>query len=520
MYNRPGLAAIAYRIGNYATFRQSLLARLSDRRWPILQQLRTRDSDDFTIALLDAWALAGDVLTFYQERIANESYLRTAAQRLSIVELARLIGYQLAPGLAASAHLAFTMEEAPGVLQQPATPLQLPIGTRVQSTPGPGQQPQTFETVEAIEARVEWNALLPQLTETQTLAWDIKELWLAGANLTLAVGDVLMIIADADGEKQASVRRVTQVSPDASANRTGVTLATISTTPQAVTALTTGVFAMRANAAPFGYNAPLKADYDTPANGGEAKFKGTFSEWSLDDAESVTQLTLSARNDKILADSWAVVEQFVFDSVRGATRRWIFSRVDRVTHLAVARYGLAGSATRLGFANEAWIKLGNSLTLLREMTVSAQSEELAVAALPVTYPLYGSTLALNSRVEGLVPGRPIAISGKRQRLRITHPPVTFARTATIGRDPRLLSGSPAIADRPDLLPKLILDEGGSVSLNPGDILALAAPPMKLVGAFAERAHAAGVRRRAWCQLTWQIAAPGHRSRWQNRPRRY
>ena len=59
-----------------------------------------RDDDDFSIALLDAWATVADVLTFYQERIANEAYLRTATERLSVLELARLIGYQLRPGVA------------------------------------------------------------------------------------------------------------------------------------------------------------------------------------------------------------------------------------------------------------------------------------------------------------------------------------------------------------------------------------------------------------------------------------
>ena len=38
-------------------------------------------SHDFSIALLDAWAAVADVLTFYQERLANESYLRTKAAR-------------------------------------------------------------------------------------------------------------------------------------------------------------------------------------------------------------------------------------------------------------------------------------------------------------------------------------------------------------------------------------------------------------------------------------------------------
>ena len=45
-----------------------------------------------------------DVLTFYQERIANEGYLRTATERRSMLELARAIGYELSPGVAASTY--------------------------------------------------------------------------------------------------------------------------------------------------------------------------------------------------------------------------------------------------------------------------------------------------------------------------------------------------------------------------------------------------------------------------------
>ena len=54
------------------------------------------------------------MLTFYQERIANEGYLRTAAERRSVLELARAIGYELNPGVAAGTFLAFSVETAPG----------------------------------------------------------------------------------------------------------------------------------------------------------------------------------------------------------------------------------------------------------------------------------------------------------------------------------------------------------------------------------------------------------------------
>ena len=83
--NRPGLSAIAYRAGTQAQFKASMIARLSESGLAELRKLKTRDNDDFTIALLDAWAVVCDVLTFYQERIANESYLLTATERASII---------------------------------------------------------------------------------------------------------------------------------------------------------------------------------------------------------------------------------------------------------------------------------------------------------------------------------------------------------------------------------------------------------------------------------------------------
>ena len=85
--NRPGLAEVRYRSGVHGDFLASMLARLSSDGQPALAGLRTRDGDDLTIALLDAWAVACDVLTFYTERLANESYLRTATERTSLQEL-------------------------------------------------------------------------------------------------------------------------------------------------------------------------------------------------------------------------------------------------------------------------------------------------------------------------------------------------------------------------------------------------------------------------------------------------
>ena len=96
--NPPGLPAVAARAGTYGSFLASMLAGLSDTDRPALAGFTSRAPDDVTISLLDAFACVADVLTFYQERIAQENYLRTATEQRSVLELARLIGYELAPG--------------------------------------------------------------------------------------------------------------------------------------------------------------------------------------------------------------------------------------------------------------------------------------------------------------------------------------------------------------------------------------------------------------------------------------
>ncbi len=132
--NRPGLSELKYRVGTHGSFLESMKARLSSSHYPALRGLTTRDQSDAAIALLDAWATVAHVLTFYQERIANEGYLRTATERRSILELARLIGYRLRPGVAANAYLAFTIDDSFSV--------EIPSSTRAQSLPGPGEVPQ------------------------------------------------------------------------------------------------------------------------------------------------------------------------------------------------------------------------------------------------------------------------------------------------------------------------------------------------------------------------------------------
>ena len=189
--NRAGLSAIGYRVGTQPLFKDSMQARLGT-----LPELRTRDPGDFTLGLIDAWASVADVLSFYQERIANESFLRTATERRSLAGLAELVGYLPQPGVASSTWLAFTVMQAPGAA--PAA-VEVPAGTRVQSIPLPGGLPQTFETLEAVPARAEWNAFRPRLSLAQTVDADTTEVLLAGVSTGLKPGDNVVVAPSEPG---------------------------------------------------------------------------------------------------------------------------------------------------------------------------------------------------------------------------------------------------------------------------------------------------------------------------------
>jgi len=223
--NRPGLDAINYRVGTHGTFLETMKARLSGNQLWSLAGLKTRDSSDASIALLDGWATIADVLSFYQERIANEGYLGTATERRSILELARLVGYALRPGVSASAYLAYTLDKPvaiPPLLDKPAPepedPLvTIPDGSRSQSVPGPGELPQSFETSEDLVARSAWNNLQVRLTRPQRIDGDTRVIYLKGLP-NLKPGDPLLIIAS-----PAVVYRVETVTADPANDRTRVT---------------------------------------------------------------------------------------------------------------------------------------------------------------------------------------------------------------------------------------------------------------------------------------------------------
>jgi hypothetical protein len=416
--NSPGLPALAYRAGTHGRFKASMASSLS--RWPSLRALTSRDDDDPTIGLLDAWASVLDVLTFYQERIANEGYLRTATETRSVLELARAIGYELSPGVAASAYLAFTVEDAPGA---PGYAI-IDAGAKVQSVPGPGDQPQTFETVNAepIEVRAEWNAMRPRLTQPQTLGSGCCEVYLKGIVLGLKPGDYLLFVGSQRETDPTSdrwdLRRAQIVEVQLEAGRTKVTWENGLGTQWGIGGSTgwqnPKVYALRQRAALFGYNAPdwhglpysVRVAFLYPTTSSVAVM--TVLEWPGFDlpVTSPQQLNLDAAYPQIVPESWLALA--IPDHVE-------LYRVAAVAEHARAEFMLTGKST---LATVEGGPIGPFTVHRRETAVLAQSEELELAEMPIAGPLpYRDRIDLDQRVQGLTVGSILIVTGKRVRVK-------------------------------------------------------------------------------------------------------
>ncbi|MFZ4703484.1 MAG: hypothetical protein ACOYMG_25865, partial [Candidatus Methylumidiphilus sp.] len=341
------------------------------------------------------------------------------------------------PGVAASTYLDFTLQEVPGSPKLAAEPVAIPIGTKVQSVPGPGQQPQTFETVEIVEARSEWNAMpvlrhvtwKPIIGLTEADASGDKVLWLDGIGSGLAAGDVILILSQDRAENPKSkhwyIRVLVEVEEDRIRQLTKLAwanpLGTVGAAVNADKAQST-VFVFRQRAALFGHNAPdprliysksnppttvLTTDTSVTANLQWASFIIQNNVIDLDNAYP-----------KITPGSWfALVANGSNDNHTGLPGSiWLY-RAQSVGFLSRRDFGLAGKVTRL--SPDTTNALNNFSADIRNNLVLAQSEPLSLTPIrPLDYPLYGSEILLDRLEPDIAPGRVLAVSGKRARIRV------------------------------------------------------------------------------------------------------
>jgi len=408
--NRSGLSVLSYRVGEYSHWHASLIAGLSQQRFAPMTALLTRDRSDFTLGLVDAFACSADVLSFYQERIAVESWLRTATERVSLQEMGRLIAYRLRPGVAAEAWLAFATETPPtppaSIKPEPGSfvtgvpdTVVLDKGLKVSSVPGPGEVPQSFETAEALQARWPWNAMRALADESRPPGFGAREAWLAGTATQLKVGDMLVFAGpqfEADSQSNRWDRRLlTAVQPDAAAGRTRVAWAEPlgSVTPLVRPADPPTVLAMRERAAIFGHNAPDWASLGVEFQRVYAAKHGqpVNNEWPGFDifASGGQRVSLDREYAGVVAGSLVLLDKPSYSELYKVTAAVQGSR---------AEFALSGKSTALALSGQNLALFSNDV---RQTTVFARSEALALARAPVLTPVSGDSLQVAADVAGL-----------------------------------------------------------------------------------------------------------------------
>ena len=290
----------------------------------------------------------------------------------------------------------------------------MPVGTRARSGSDPGQTAQTFETIAAITARAEWNAIPAQTAMPYAPAEDMLDLYLAGTATQLNPGDAIVIVG---GERLRTstnnrwdVRWLDTVASDTTNNLTHITwskpLGGAWGTPST---RGTQVFAFRQRASLFGNNAPdplLMKVTDTKLVDGDK-----WRRYQID--RTGKAVDLNSAYPKIVQNSWVALAGG--KDPGGALTGYVeLYNVTAVTQLSQTDFGISGKITRLSFDADTDL----SLFSLQQTQVLAQSDLLALAQRPLIYPVFGGTLVLGVADANIQPAQLLAVSGKLQRVMI------------------------------------------------------------------------------------------------------
>lgn len=414
----PGQSTLRWRSATWARARARMLARLPRQEVPgpsgepirPLAALTTRSVDDPSIALVDSWAATCDVLSFYHERLLNEGYLGTAVELRSVVELARTIGHEPAPGVAASTRLALTVDP-----NTPSATVVVPAGTPVMSVPVADEPPVTYATTEMVTARADHNELVARRRRARTPGASDDELLLAGVTTGLKPGDPVVVVGaerDAGGtdpSERWDLRQVVSVDVDGAGDRTLVGLdrglGDGFTTPPA-DHVRVVAFATRGRL--FGADAPDVRMMSEAVRGDSSLVAGNqWKHWSLaEDRTRVevagTALDLDREYPDVLADGWICLQ--------GPTQVELY-RVVRANPASRVAFSLSGTVTRVFVDSEEHLddfsRVGTAVLL--------GSRELALADEDDTTPVSGHEVELEEAATPLEPGQQVLVQGR------THP---------------------------------------------------------------------------------------------------
>lgn len=191
---------IDYNAKDYASFRRSLL----DRASVLIPDWKEVHEADFGIVLLELLAYAGDQLSYYQDVIANEAFLETARQRVSVKRHVNLIDYRMHDGASARVFIHFDVTASLFLPKetQLLTRIDRPIGN-LADPPGtmiPNQlREEALRAADAVFESMHDVQMSPELNKIQIHTWGNEECCLPEGSTTAdLVGDLTMKLHQGD----------------------------------------------------------------------------------------------------------------------------------------------------------------------------------------------------------------------------------------------------------------------------------------------------------------------------------
>jgi hypothetical protein len=196
-----GLNNIPRQLATFPEFRRAMLFALRSKT--PLAYWKARKPGDPGLMLLEMWAYVCDSLSFYDEVIASEEYLRTARLRPSLRKLVALLGYLPRPAVGATLRLATFAEGR--------QPVKLPLGTAFRSRAFDQNPPQVFELDEDTVIHPMANSWTIQSPHPGKVLSNQPSELLIAPRAEIKPDALVMLISGTNGMNQANI--VSEVGP-------------------------------------------------------------------------------------------------------------------------------------------------------------------------------------------------------------------------------------------------------------------------------------------------------------------
>lgn len=147
---------VDYTSRDYEAIREDLIALIPN----FAPKWTNRDPADFGMTMIELFSYLGDELNFYIDRALNESFLSTASQRNSVLQIAKILGYVPTGATASTVLLTFQNSTADIIV----VPAKTQVAT---STINNGQRTQIiFETIAAVSVPAKASSINGSATVT------------------------------------------------------------------------------------------------------------------------------------------------------------------------------------------------------------------------------------------------------------------------------------------------------------------------------------------------------------------